>query len=88
MTGAFSSSRLLFSSTGAVGYQKNGETTSGKWSVKFDAANNEWIDLQFNTSNSDVSKLNESWKLTDRSANSLQFEGNGGSDALLRIRAQ
>src|SRR5438477_7227391 len=50
MTDEFSSSRLLFSSTGVVGFQINGQTISGKWSRKIDAANNELIDLQFNTS--------------------------------------
>ena len=88
MTGQFSSSRLLFSSTGAVGYQKNGETTSGKWSRTFDAANNELIDLQFNTSNVDINRLNESWMLIDRSSSSLQFEGNSGAHIVLRIKAQ
>lgn len=88
MTGEFSSSRLLFSSTGAVGYQKNGETTSGRWSTTLDQANNEVIVLQFDTSNPDISRLNESWKLTGQSANSLQFEGQAGSDVLFRIKAQ
>ena len=88
MTGEFSSSRLLFSSTGTVGYQKNGETTAGKWSRTFDVANNELIDLQFNTSNVDINRLNESWKLISRSANSLQFEGNSGAGIVLRIKAQ
>jgi hypothetical protein len=88
MTGEFSSSRLLFSSTGAVGYQKNGETTAGTWSTKIDSANNEVVILQFNTTDPDIGRLNESWKLTDRSANSLQFEGNGVADVLFRIKAQ
>ena len=88
MTGEFSSSRLLFSSTGAVGYQKNGETISGTWSEKIDAANNEWVILQFNTTNVDISRLNESWKLISRSANSLQFEGDSGTDILFRIKTQ
>jgi hypothetical protein len=88
MTDEFSSSRLLFSSTGVVGYQKNGETIPGKWSTKIDASNNELVDLQFNTSNTDISRLNESWKLISRSANTLQFEGNSGADILLRIKAQ
>jgi hypothetical protein len=88
MTDEYSSSRLLFSSTGAVGFQKNGETTPGKWSIKIDAANNELIDLQFNTSNADIGRLNESWKLIGRSANSLQFEGNSGTDILFRLKSQ
>jgi len=88
MTGEFSSSRLLFSSTGALGYQKNGETTAGTWSTKIDSANNEVVILQFNTTDPDIGRLNESWKLTDRSANSLQFEGNGVADVLFRIKAQ
>jgi hypothetical protein len=88
MTGEFSTSRLLFSSTGAVGYQKNGETISGTWSEKIDAAKNQWIILQFNTTNSNISRLNESWKLMSRSANTLQFEGDTPDDILFRIKTQ
>ena len=88
MTGEFSSSRLLFSSTGAVGYQKNGETIPGKWSEKVDAANNEWVILQFNTTNPGISMLNESWRLISRSGNSLQFEGDSGADILFRLKTQ
>jgi hypothetical protein len=88
MTREFSSARLLFSTTGAVGFQKNGETTFGKWSIAFDAANNELIDLQFNTRNADIGRLNESWKVIGRSANSLQFEGISGADILFRLKTQ
>ena len=88
LTDEFSSSRLLFSSTGAVGYQKNGETIAGKWSRTIDAANNELIDLQFTTTNSNIIRLNESWKLISRSGNSLQFEGNSGTDILFRLKTQ
>ena len=88
LTDEFSSSRLLFSSTGAVGYQKNGETIAGKWSRTIDAANNELIDLQFTTTNANIIKLNESWKLVSRSGNSLQFEGNSGTDILFRLKTQ
>jgi hypothetical protein len=88
MTDEFSSSRLLFSSTGVVGFQINGQTISGKWSRKIDAANNELIDLQFNTSNANVGMLNETWKLTDRSPNLLQFEDNGTTNVRFRIRTQ
>jgi hypothetical protein len=88
LTDEFISSRLLFSSTGAVGFQVNGETIAGKWSRTIDASNNELIDLQFNTSNANILRLNESWKLTSRSVNSLQFEGNSGTDILFRIKTQ
>ena len=88
MTGEFSSSRLLFSSTGAVGYQINGETIAGRWSRKIDAANNELIDLQFNTSNANVGMLNETWKLISRSPNLLQFDDNSSTDVHFRIRTQ
>jgi hypothetical protein len=88
MTDEFSSSRLLFSSTGVVGYQINGETIAGRWSRKVDAANNELIDLQFNTSNANVGMLNETWKLMSRSPNLLQFEDNGSADVRFRIRTQ
>ena len=88
LTDEFTTSRLLFSSTGVVGFQVNGETIAGKWSRTMDASNHELIDLQFNTSNASILRLNESWKLTSRSANSLQFQGNGGTDVLFRIKAQ
>jgi hypothetical protein len=88
MTGEFSSGKLLFSSTGAVGYQKNGETIAGKWSRKIDAANNELIDLQFNTTNANVGMLNETWKLMSTSRNLLQFEDNTSTDIHFRIRTQ
>jgi|SRR5690242_3004669 len=88
MTDEFTSGRLLFSSTGVVGYQKNGETIAGKWSRKIDAANNELIDLQFNTTNSNVGMLNETWKLTSRSPNLLQFEDNSSTDIHFTIKTQ
>ena len=88
MTDEFTSSRLLFSSTGAVGFQKNGETIAGKWSRTIDAANNELIDLQFTTANADIIRLNESWKLISRSANTLEFEGSSGTDILFRLKTQ
>ncbi|HEV8504371.1 MAG TPA: hypothetical protein VGQ53_03185 [Chitinophagaceae bacterium] len=88
LTDEFTSARLLFSSTGSVGFQINGETIAGRWSRTIDASNNELIDLQFNTSNANILRLNESWKLTGRSANSLQFQGNSGVDVLFRLRTQ
>jgi len=88
MTDEFSSARLLFSSTGAVGYQINGETIAGKWSRTFDAANNELIDLQFNTSNANAGMLNETWRLMSRSSNLLQFQDNSSTDVRFRIRTQ
>lgn len=86
MTDEFSSSRLLFSSTGAVGYQINGETIAGRWSRKVDAANNELIDLQFNTSNANVGMLNETWRVVSRSSNLLQFQDNSSTDIRFTIR--
>ena len=88
MTNNFGSSRLLFSSTGSVGYQKNGETISGTWSKTADASNNEFINLHFNTKDADVTRLNESWMLTSRSASSIQFVETGGTGILFRIKVQ
>ncbi|HEY2721976.1 MAG TPA: hypothetical protein VGI82_09625, partial [Chitinophagaceae bacterium] len=65
MTSSYSSSRLLFSSTGVVGYQSNGQTIVGKWSSSVDVSNNEMVDLQFDTNNADVMALNKSWKLVE-----------------------
>ena len=89
MTTSFSSSRLLFSTTGAVGYQKDGETIAGTWSRGIDASNNEMLTLQFNTMDANISRLNKSWKLTGRSAGSLQFEETDGTtNTLFRIKTQ
>jgi hypothetical protein len=88
MTNDFGSSRILFSSTGAVGYQRDGETIPGTWTRSLDALNNELITLHFNTTDVNVSRLNEAWKLTDRSASSLQFEETNGTNILFRIKTQ
>jgi hypothetical protein len=88
MTNDFGSSRILFSSTGAVGYQRNNETIPGTWSKTVDALNNEVITLHFHTTDPNVSRLNESWKLTNRTISSLQFEAISGTNSLFRIRTQ
>jgi hypothetical protein len=89
MTNDFGSSRILFSSTGAVGYQKDGETVPGTWTKTMDALNNELITLHFNTTDPNVTRLNESWKLTSRSVSSLQFEESDGvTNILFRIKTQ
>ena len=89
MTNDFGSSRILFSSTGAVGYQKDGETVPGTWTRTMDALNNELITLHFNTTDPNVTRLNESWKLTSRSVSSLQFEESDGvTNILFRIKTQ
>jgi len=89
ITGDFGSARILFSSTGAVGYQQNGETIPGTWVKTVDASNNELLTIHFNTSDMNVGKLNQSWKLTSRSTSSLQFEEiSVGTNILFRIRTQ
>jgi hypothetical protein len=88
MTNDFGSSRILFSSTGAVGYQRNGETIPGTWSKTLDASNNEILSIHFNTTDANIVKLNESWKVTSRSTNSLQLEENSGGSILFRLRTQ
>ncbi len=89
MTNSFSSSRLLFSGTGAVGYQKDGQTIAGTWSKGSDVLNNEMITLQFNTTDANISMLNKSWKLIARSTSSLQFEETDGTtNILFRIKTQ
>jgi hypothetical protein len=88
MTNDFGGSRILFSSTGAVGYQRNGETIPGTWSKTVDALNDEVITLHFKTTDVNISRLNESWKLTNRTISSLQFEAINGTNSLFRIRTQ
>jgi hypothetical protein len=89
MTGTYTHSILLFSSTGAIGYQKSGKTVFGRWSRIVDASNNELIDLQFNTTDTEVMQLNRTWKLTDHTASSLQFEETDGAKTILfRLKVQ
>jgi hypothetical protein len=89
MTSSYNSSKLLFSSTGAVGYQKDGETIAGKWSRTVDASNNELITLQFNTTDASIEGLNKSWELIDRSSSSLQFEKTDGTENIFfRLKTQ
>lgn len=89
MTNSFVSSKILFSSTGALVYVKNGVSIAGRWSKEFDASNNELITLRFDTSDPNISELNKSWRLTDRSTNAFQFIQNDGStNILLRIQTQ
>ena len=89
MTNSFVSSKILFSSTGAVAYVKDGVDILGTWNTSVDASNNELITLRFNTSDPNISELNKSWRLTDRSANAFQFvQNDGGTNTLLRIKAE
>src|SRR5436190_8941938 len=79
MTNSFVSSKILFSSTGAIVYVKDGVNIPGTWSKGIDASNNELITLRFDTSDPNITELNNSWRLTDRSTNSFQFVQNDGS---------
>jgi len=89
MTNSFVSSKILFSSTGAIAYVKDGVDVFGTWSTGVDASNNELITLRFDTSDPSISELNKSWRLTDRSANAFQFvQNDGGTNILLRIKTQ
>ena len=87
MTSDFGNSTLLFSNTGSVGYQKNGEIVAGTWNKSVDASNNEVIVIHFNTTDVNISRLNESWKVADRSSNLLQLEENT-TNSLFRIKRQ
>ena len=89
MTNSFVSSKILFSSTGVLVYVKNGVNIPGRWSKDVDLSNNELITLQFDTSDPNISELNRSWRLTDRSVNSFQFiQNDGTTNTLLRIQTQ
>jgi hypothetical protein len=89
MTNSFVSSKILFSSTGAMAYVKDGVDVSGTWSTGVDASNNELITLRFDTGDPNISELNKSWRLTERSANAFQFvQNDGGTNILLRIKTQ
>lgn len=88
MTNAFNSSKLLFSETGAVAFEKDGEIIPGTWNRMVDASNNELIGLEFNTSDPNIAQLNKSWKLTSHTASSLQFEETGTTTILFRLKTQ
>jgi hypothetical protein len=89
MTSSFTTSKLLFSSTGNVGCQKDGQMIAGTWKRTVDASNNELISLQFNNSDVTLDQLNRSWKLMSRTSTSLQFEEtNGTSQILFRLKTQ
>jgi hypothetical protein len=89
MTNSFLSSKILFSSTGAIAYVKDGVIIPGTWGTGVDASNNELITLRFDTSDPNISELNKSWRLTDRSSTAFQFVQNDGStNTLLRIKTQ
>jgi hypothetical protein len=89
MTNSFVSSKILFSSTGAIAYVKDGVIIPGTWNIGVDASNNELITFRFDTSDPNISELSKSWRLTDRSANAFQFvQNDGGTNILLRIKTQ
>jgi len=89
MTGDYANGHILFSNSGAVGYEVGNNITSGTWSKTVDGSNVEWVSIQFNTNDATISKLNKSWKLTDRMATTMQFEGTDGtSNSVFRIKIQ
>ena len=83
MTSSYNSSRLLFSSTGAVGYQHNGETIAGSWNRTVDGSKDEIINLQFNSGDVNIARLNKSWKLVDQTVSTLQLEETDGTSKIL-----
>ena len=89
VTGNYTNGKILFSNTGAVGYQKDGVTTPGNWAITKDLSGNEMMSVHFETTDPYISKLNQTWNLTDHSSNSFQFGANDGlNDLTLRIKVQ
>jgi hypothetical protein len=90
ITSQYGNARLLFSSTGNVGYQKDGQVIAGTWSKRTDNLDNELISLQFNTSDPAISKLSDEWMIVTRSNNTLQLQEvtTAGSNSLLRIKTE
>jgi len=85
LTPDYSGYSFLFSSTGAVVMEKQNETNLGTWSISADQNNSEIISINFNTTDDNISKFNQQWKVTGKTSSLLQFEGNAGSSQL-RIR--
>ena len=74
MTSQYENYRLLFSNTGTVTVQIGNEINSGTWNKTIDTDNNEMITLDFNTADINLSKLNQEWKLINRTSSTIEFE--------------
>ncbi|MBS1919597.1 MAG: hypothetical protein JST17_05055 [Bacteroidetes bacterium] len=90
MTSEYGGYRILFSSTGAAAAQIQHETITGTWNISYDVNSNEFLSINFNTSNPNISKFNQQWKLTGKTTTTLQFEeaAHTGIASLLRIKKQ
>lgn len=90
LTATYGGYHLLFSSTGAVATQKGNEIEQGTWNISIDANDNEILSIYFSTSNADISKFNQEWKLTGKTNTTLQFEETAhiGITSQLRIKQQ
>ena len=88
LTSNYNSYQLLFSNTGLLVAQKNNVSVSGNWSGSLDANNNEVYSISFNTTDADLLQLNGPWKLTTKSAATIEFEKNenGNVQEVFRIR--
>lgn len=90
LTSDYGGYNILFSSTGTVAAQKANESITGTWSNITDADNNEAININLNTNDPELVKLNQSWKLVGQTASTLQFEEDThvNTTTLLRIKKQ
>lgn len=90
ITSQYGNARLLFSSTGNVGYQKDGQIIAGTWSKRTDNLDNELITLNFNTTDAAIEKLSDEWMVTNRSNSTLQLQEvtTAGANSLLRIKTE
>ena len=90
LTSNYGSYRILFSNSGSLVTQKNNETITGSWSNSLDANNDELIDLNFNTTDANLTQLNHQWKIVNKTSATIEFEGPGNVNPAetLRIRKQ
>jgi hypothetical protein len=74
LTSEYGGYRLLFGTAGTITAQKENALIQGTWDKVVDVNTNEIVTINFNTSDVNLSKLNQGWKLIGQTSSTLQFE--------------
>jgi hypothetical protein len=90
LTSQYGDYRLLFGTAGTISAQKGNEIIQGTWDKVVDVNTNEIVTINFNTTDLNLQKLNQGWKLVGTTSSTLQFEDYDhlSSPSQLRIRKQ
>ncbi|HYM94542.1 MAG TPA: hypothetical protein VET23_10415 [Chitinophagaceae bacterium] len=86
LTGAFGGYSLYFSSTGSIAATKGNIIILGNWSNGMDANKNEIITINLSTTDPNLNKLSEGWKLVSQTLTTLQFEQNAHTNNPTQFR--